>query len=60
MKKVLVVAAAIAGGAIALPGQADANPICDVWNAAQRTLDREIGYCIDDPGPLDHLFELQP
>ena len=58
MKKVLVVAAAVVGGAVAMPGPAEANPICDVWNYAQDKLDRDIAYCIDDPSPLDDLLEL--
>ena len=60
MKRVLLVAAAVVGGAVAMPNPAQANPICDVWNAAQNALDRELAYCIDDPSPLDDLIVLEP
>jgi hypothetical protein len=61
MKKVLVVAAAIAGAAVAVPGPAQANPICDAYDAVNARLGHPVdAYCIDDPSPLDDPIELQP
>jgi hypothetical protein len=64
MKKLLLVAVAVAGGAVAMPGQADANVICDAYDAVNSRLGHPVqAYCIDDPSPIDDvlgLIELQP
>ena len=59
MKKLLLIAAAVVGGAVAMPGQAQANPICDVYDAATSRLGYPVqAYCIDDPSWLDDLGDL--
>ena len=62
MKKLLAVATAVVLGAVvAVPGPAEANPICDVYDAVNRAAGYPVqAYCIDDPSPLDDLLELQP
>ena len=60
MKKLLVVAAAIVGGAVAMPGPAQANPICDAYDAVNSRLGHPVqAYCIDDPNPIWDLLEPQ-
>jgi hypothetical protein len=61
MKKLLVMALAIVGGAVAMPGSADANVFCDAYDAVNSRLGHPVqAYCIDDPTPIDDLLELQP
>ncbi len=68
MRKTLIVAAAAAAGAVALPGTASAGTIyCDAWDRVQERVGKDIAYCIDDPNPVDQairdvlgLIELTP